>query len=423
MKNQIQVKRNALKISLIYLLIAGSWIILSDWLLLALVSKENIHRFEVYKGLFFVFTTSLILFYLIKGYFSSIREAKVALEDLEYKYSVLFENSPLGIVLCSGSNVLLFNTEASRMFPKMQKVPLKDFINDLDIKDQKIIDYLNSTEEVQQEMFQIEVSEGFSKTQHFRLDICKLQLDKLLNLIFISNITHKIQLIDQLKNYYERLKSASQHIQKYTEGQRKEISRQIHDEVGHSLTLLKMELFNYFKNHNNTEDQKLAQENEIKEYLASIIKSIKEIQTELRPAILDQLGLISAMEWKISDSEGKIGAKFNFNFKIIKEPDSFISITIFRSFQELLHNIVKHSRATEVSIELLEYELGYQLKVEDNGKGFNTRDTQNRSGYGLQGVIEQIEIIGGEIDIKSEKEKYTKILITIPRNYSLNSIK
>ncbi|MBE2281705.1 MAG: hypothetical protein IAE91_15060, partial [Ignavibacteriaceae bacterium] len=60
MKNQMQVKRNALKISLIYLLIAGSWIILSDRLLLALVSKENIHRFEVYKGLFFVFTTSAI---------------------------------------------------------------------------------------------------------------------------------------------------------------------------------------------------------------------------------------------------------------------------------------------------------------------------------------------------------------------------
>ncbi|MBE2278785.1 MAG: hypothetical protein IAE91_00200, partial [Ignavibacteriaceae bacterium] len=245
----------------------------------------------------------------------------------------------------------------------------------------------------------------------------------LLNLIFISNITHKSQLIDQLKNYYDRLKSASQHIQKYTEGQRKEISRQIHDEVGHSLTLLKIELFKYFKNQYKTETEKLEKENEIKAYLASIIKSIKEIQTELRPAILDQLGLISAMEWKISDSEGRLGAKFNFNSKIIKEPDSFISITIFRSFQELIHNIIKHSGATEVLIDLKEDESGYQLKVQDNGRGFNTRDTQNRSGFGLQGVIEQIEIIGGEIDIKSEKEKFTKIMITIPRNYSLNSIK
>jgi signal transduction histidine kinase len=146
----------------------------------------------------------------------------------------------------------------------------------------------------------------------------------------------------------------------------------------------------------------------------STIITVRKISSELRPGVLDYLGLPAAIEWQAQDFQNRTGIKCKINslpadLNIIHE----LSTAVFRIFQETLTNVARHSNANKVDISLSNYNNHLVLEVEDNGKGITEAEIQNLRSFGLLGMRERTEMFGGEFKIFGSK-KGTTIIVQIP---------
>lgn len=218
----------------------------------------------------------------------------------------------------------------------------------------------------------------------------------------------------QIKSYNEKLRQLAANLQNIREEERKRISREIHDELGQRLTFLKMEVSRLKK---IKEDEKNLDES-IGEMLTQIdgcIKSSRRIATDLRPSIIDDLGLIAALEWQAEEFGKRINLKSEFKTDIdtLALPPDF-TIGIFRIFQESLTNVARHANATIVTSTLYLYNGELILSITDNGKGFNMEAIGAKKTLGLIGMKERTLLMKGSYDISSSLGKGTDIRVTIP---------
>jgi len=150
--------------------------------------------------------------------------------------------------------------------------------------------------------------------------------------------------------------------------------------------------------------------------------NIRRVATELRPDMLDDLGLVSTMKWYIDDFGKRIGdVRLDFEATGIKKrPGPEIEIVIYRVLQETLNNIAKHARASRVNIVLAYSHPKLILTIKDDGIGFGlkgkTRPMQGSTGIGLLGIRERVESVGGHCEIRSNKGKGTMIRVELPLN-------
>jgi signal transduction histidine kinase len=145
------------------------------------------------------------------------------------------------------------------------------------------------------------------------------------------------------------------------------------------------------------------------------IQTVRKISTEMRPWMLDDLGLTAAMEWQIEDFKNRTGMRCRFTARpeeITLDPDR--STTVFRIFQETLTNIVRHADADEIVIRLEKRDDHLRLEVRDNGKGITEEQIANSKSLGLLGIRERALLWGGSVQIQGTPEKGTKVLVTIP---------
>lgn len=155
--------------------------------------------------------------------------------------------------------------------------------------------------------------------------------------------------------------------------------------------------------------------NAMMSHVDSTIQTIKKIITELRPDILDHLGLISALEWQAEEFQRITGIPCDFictSPEIILEKN--ISIHIFRVFQEILTNVARHSGATNVDVYLEKEDDHLILEVADNGRGITEGQISNSSSFGIMGMRERANSIGGDIKIAGIPQKGTSITLTVP---------
>jgi signal transduction histidine kinase len=146
------------------------------------------------------------------------------------------------------------------------------------------------------------------------------------------------------------------------------------------------------------------------------IQTVKRIATELRPGVLDDLGIAAAIEWQAGEFEklAEIKCEFSSNPRdIILDQER--SIVIFRIFQEILTNIILHAKATKVKISLKEEGSSIVLKVRDNGKGISSKQISDSKAFGLIGMRERVHPWGGEIKISGAPGKGTTVVASIPR--------
>jgi signal transduction histidine kinase len=145
------------------------------------------------------------------------------------------------------------------------------------------------------------------------------------------------------------------------------------------------------------------------------VKIVRRISSELRPGILDDLGLIAALEWQSNEFEKRTGisCKFHFDCKE-KEFDKKLSTGIFRIYQETLTNVARHAEATEVDAWLELDKNNLLLRVKDNGKGFIRSEIANKDTLGLVGMKERASMFGGMIIIESIKGKGTTVFLQVP---------
>jgi PAS domain S-box-containing protein len=231
----------------------------------------------------------------------------------------------------------------------------------------------------------------------------------------VSDITDRKQMEEQLKASREQLRNLSAHIESVREEERTEVAREIHDELGQVLTVLKIDLS--WLNRRLTEDQTALQEKvaEMSSTIDTAIQTVKRISTELRPGALDDLGLSAAIEWQVAEFEKRTEIKVDFDSRpreIVLGRD--LSTAVFRILQETLTNVARHASATSVKVKLARTAGSLLLTIRDNGKGIAKEQIASASSTGLIGMRERVLPWGGDIKITGSRGKGTIVAVTVP---------
>jgi signal transduction histidine kinase len=158
--------------------------------------------------------------------------------------------------------------------------------------------------------------------------------------------------------------------------------------------------------------------NEIKAMTSVIdesVKSIRKIITELRPEVLDNLGLLPAIEWQVKEFEIKSGIKsYLENLCGDININSDISIAVYRIFQEALTNIARHAKASEIYVKIERLNQHLRLEIKDNGIGFNPDKPGKKQTFGVLGMKERVIILGGDFKIEKASPYGTIVTVNIP---------
>jgi PAS domain S-box-containing protein len=231
----------------------------------------------------------------------------------------------------------------------------------------------------------------------------------------IIDITEQEKAKKELEKSHKELRNLASHLQEIREEERKSISREIHDELGQQITGMKMDVSSIFKKRKAMDADEELKRKEIIEAFNASIKIVRKIATQLRPSILDDLGVIATFEWLIQDFKKRTGIECVFYYNIDENQINIdFKNNLFRILQESLTNITRHSAATSVNIDFFIAGDQIRLIIADNGKGFNQNSPKET--LGIIGMRERTSILNGSFVVVSEKMKGTRIIISIPLN-------
>lgn len=219
----------------------------------------------------------------------------------------------------------------------------------------------------------------------------------------------------EIKRAQQQLQELSSHIQDAKEQERLRIAREVHDEIGSLLTAIKIDLL-WLSQRLPKDNQQLTEKAKtIEELVNKTITSASNLAHSLRPGILDCFGIIAALEIEAQEFSKRSGitCAFTKSQECIDLPETH-SITLFRIFQEALNNILKHAKAKNVQVEIVKGEDHLELIIEDDGIGFGDAARQKPRSFGLRGIHERIEHLGGTVKISSAPGKGTHIAIFLP---------
>ncbi len=223
------------------------------------------------------------------------------------------------------------------------------------------------------------------------------------------------QLASKVAKRTQELRDLSRHMEKVREEEKAKLSREIHDELGHSLTALTIGIRRLRARLKDKQNHNKA--NELLALVKSASSMSKQIMTDLRPSILEDLGLVAAIEWLAREfkSRHKIDCRVTAN-EPGTSPSGEISIALFRIAQESLTNIAKHAHASRVEIVLTSQENDLLLLVSDNGIGLKDGWDKKEASYGLKGIRERVLGLNGELKVDSQLNEGVKLLVRIPSN-------
>jgi len=247
-----------------------------------------------------------------------------------------------------------------------------------------------------------------------QLSLNPLRLDSTRAVCLIaSDLSETKRAEQELRASSEQLRNLTAHLQSVREEERARISREVHDELGQSLTAVKMDLAWLAGRLPQRNGQMLKRIRSTRQLADSMIQSIRRISTELRPAVLD-LGLAAAVEWQVQEFQARSGiqCKVRLLTHEVFAPD--VSTTLFRILQETLTNVARHAKATRVEVVKQKRRDRVVLMIRDNGRGFDEENPSVSKSLGLLGMRERAAILGGQVNISSAPGKGTTVTAWIP---------
>lgn len=229
------------------------------------------------------------------------------------------------------------------------------------------------------------------------------------------NITERKKAEVEMNHLNEQLRTLTVHLENIRETERKEIAREIHDELGQQLTGLKIQVGLMAKKIDSEYEEVQEQLVDIQELVAQMVSSVKRIIFNLRPHILDDFGIVATMDSFANEFEKRYQIKTTFiashdDLKL----DPIVSVELFRIFQESLTNIAKHADAKKIVATFDFNDKGYVLTINDDGIGFEFTEDMKNSSYGLIGMNERAIKVNATFELKSKLGEGTTIIVKVP---------
>ncbi len=221
---------------------------------------------------------------------------------------------------------------------------------------------------------------------------------------------------EQLRRSHKQLRTLSVHLQHVREEEQIRIAREVHDELGQSLTGLKLQL-TWLASRLPKQSRLLHDKTRsMAAHIDETIQAVRRIATELRPGVLDTAGLLAALEWQANQFQTQTGIICEVKAEM-KETlwDQELNTAFFRIFQEALTNVIRHAKATKVEVRLAEAGGQVVLEVKDNGRGISEAKIHNTKSIGLLGIRERAALLGGILRIKGERGQGTTLTARIPK--------
>lgn len=266
-----------------------------------------------------------------------------------------------------------------------------------------------SVEDTQTSIHNLPIQQVELELQNEALHRTHLELEK------VRDRYAELHASEQLAHSSEQLRELSARLQSVREEERTRIARAIHDELGQTLTGLKMDVAWLQKHLDQPRPALLAKMQAMSQLIDTTIQTVRRISTELRPGLLDDLGLVATIEWQLQEFQTRTGIEGN----LISAPeettlDAEGATTVFRIFQEILTNVVRHAQASQVEVTLEETDTFLTLQVQDNGRGITENELHSPKSIGLLGMQERARLRAGEVHFQGTPGRGTTVTVRLP---------
>jgi len=231
----------------------------------------------------------------------------------------------------------------------------------------------------------------------------------------VRDETERQRAEETLKSSHAQLRSLAAKLQSLRESEAIRIAREIHDELGQGLTAIKIELSRIADKLGAKGEPLAAKLQATVDLTNATIQSVQRIVTELRPRLLDELGLAEAIRWQVGEFQKRTGIRCRFlNRAAVRSFSAQLSTAVFRILQETLTNVARHACATRVNVTLRTGSGRLRLAVRDNGRGVRVGQVQAAASLGILGMRERTELLGGNFEIRGTSGKGTQVTLNVP---------
>lgn len=332
----------------------------------------------------------------------------------------LFEQAPqVAVLLDPGDRIVRANREFTHVFGYEPEEALGRRLSDLILPDELQEEERNYRDlAARGELVDAEVVRRGKDGSRVEVSILRVPISmpggQTAAYAIYRDITDRKRMENELLFSFEQLRALAARLQTVREDERTRVAREIHDGLGQALTAIRIEISALIRSL-PADRQQLERTQSIFQLVDETIESVRRISTELRPQILDDLGLVAAIEWAAEEFEARTGAKCRLDLPLDDlVVDPTLATAIFRIFQESLTNIARHATATEVGVRLARENGGLILEVHDNGKGLPTDAISGTTSLGILGMQERAALLGGELSVTSRPGKGTTVKVRIP---------
>jgi PAS domain S-box-containing protein len=346
---------------------------------------------------------------------SDRKRFETALINSEERYRRLFEMESDSVVMIDieGGRFIDVNSAAIKMYGYSREEFLQLRHVDLSAEPVETIAFINSKgsavplrwhKNKMGTIFPVEIAGSYFEYQGREVHVAA-----------VRDISERVRTEERLVELNKNLQALSEHAQKVQENERLAIARDIHDDLGQNLTVLKLDL-EWIENRmlgNSVEfSERIC---EMRDSIEKLTASVHQIAGNLRPPLLDNMGLVAAIEWQTDEFRRRNGIEcyllLNEDVDLIHQN---IATSVMRIIQEAFTNVVRHARATEVSLSLCITNGILILEISDNGCGITSEQIQSPFSYGVMGMRERVRICHGELVIQETHGHGTSLYITIP---------
>lgn len=348
-------------------------------------------------------------------------QAGNALKESEEKYRYLFNNSPALIIIW---NIKTFRIlEVNDVAVTLYGYTREEFLN-LTVLDLRPVEDYHLLKDFAETILTSPTDNERRTWRHLKkggemmyMDIASHRIDYDGGKAVLSlgkDITEQTLAAVQLKETYEDIRRLNAHLQSIREEERTSISREIHDELGQLLTGLKMDTSWLVRKIDPAENDLHQKLTEMIALIDNTVKTVRRIASDLRPSILDDLGLIAALEWQSTEFQKRTGIHCSFVAPTNEvHLDKDLNTGIFRIFQEALTNVMRHAQATDVTAYLQQTDNSVSISIHDNGVGFDITDVRTKKTLGFTGMRERAHMMGGLLTVESNKGTGTIVTLNI----------